>query len=64
MLPIKIPEICKPSSDIIFGYSGGMGLYVANWDSVLTLFEVVINNKEIQEPIFYRLIASHPITKN
>jgi len=39
MTPIKIPETCKPTSEIMYGYSGGMALYVANWESVLFLFE-------------------------
>lgn len=39
MTPIKIPDTCKPDSTIILGYSGGMALYVAHWESVLCLFE-------------------------
>jgi len=39
MAPIKIPETCKPTSEIMYGYSGGMALYVADWDSVLMLFD-------------------------
>lgn len=39
MAPIKIPETCKPSSEILYGYSGGMALYVAHWESVLCLFQ-------------------------
>lgn len=33
-----IPDICKPGLDTTLGYSGGMALYVADWDSVLFLF--------------------------
>ncbi len=40
MTPIKIPDICKPGLDITLGYSGGMVLYVANWESVRYLFEL------------------------
>ncbi len=40
MAPIKIPEICKPGLDITLGYSGGMALYVANWKSVMYLFQI------------------------
>jgi hypothetical protein len=36
---IQIPEACKPSSEILYGYSGGMALYVAHWESVMLLFE-------------------------
>lgn len=39
MTPIKIPETCKPTSEIMYGYSGGMALYVAHWESVLLLYE-------------------------
>lgn len=39
MTPIKIPDICKPGLDTTLGYSGGMALYVADWDSVLMLFQ-------------------------
>lgn len=39
MTPIKIPETCKPTSEVLYGYSGGMALYVAHWESVLLLFE-------------------------
>jgi hypothetical protein len=28
-------------AEILVGYSGGMALYVANWQSVLYLFEMV-----------------------
>lgn len=35
----KIPDICKPDSTITLGYSGGMALYVAHWNSYLLLFE-------------------------
>jgi len=35
---IHIPEPCKPTSEIMYGYSGGMGLYVADWNSVRYLF--------------------------
>lgn len=38
MTPIKIPDTCKPDSTITLGYSGGMALYVANWGSVLLVF--------------------------
>lgn len=36
---IYVPEICKPTSEVMYGYSGGMALYVADWESVLFLFE-------------------------
>lgn len=39
MTPIKVPELLKPDVTIMYGYSGGMGLYVADWDSVLFLFQ-------------------------
>lgn len=39
MAHIKIPDSCKPGLDITLGYSGGMALYVADWESVLLLFE-------------------------
>jgi hypothetical protein len=29
-----------PSPEIMIGYSGGMALYVANWKSMLYLFEL------------------------
>lgn len=34
-----IPDNCKPGLDTTLGYSGGMALYVADWESVLFLFE-------------------------
>ena len=40
MTPIKIPDICKPGLDITLGYSGGMALYVADWQSVMYLFQL------------------------
>jgi hypothetical protein len=40
MAPIKIPDICKPGLDITLGYSGGMALYVADWESVMYLFQL------------------------
>jgi hypothetical protein len=39
-MDIKIPEICKPGLDTTLGYSGGMALYVANWQSVMYLFQI------------------------
>jgi hypothetical protein len=39
MSPIKIPEAFIPDKTITLGYSGGMPLYVAHWESVLLLFE-------------------------
>lgn len=39
MTPIKIPDFIKPGADVTIGYSGGMALYVAHWESVLCLFE-------------------------
>lgn len=38
-MQIKIPELCKPDQTIMLGYSGGMALYVADWESVLMLFQ-------------------------
>lgn len=38
-LPVYVPDICKPGLDTTLGYSGGMALYVADWESVLFLFE-------------------------
>lgn len=38
MTPIKIPETCKPGIGVLHGYTGGMALYVATWDSVLMLY--------------------------
>lgn len=43
MTPIKIPDTCKPTSEILYGYSGGMALYVSNWRSVLMLFTLKSN---------------------
>jgi hypothetical protein len=40
MTPIKIPDILKPDVGIMHGYTGGMGLYVVDWDSVQTLYEL------------------------
>lgn len=40
MTPIKIPETCKPGLDITLGYSGGMALYVANFESMMYLFQL------------------------
>ena len=40
MAPIKRPDICKPGLDITLGYSGGMALYVADWESVMYLFQL------------------------
>lgn len=39
MTPIKIPDTCKPGLDTTLGYSGGMALYVIDWDSVMMLFD-------------------------
>jgi hypothetical protein len=39
MTPIKIPLAFIPDKIITLGYSGGMALYVANWESVLLFFE-------------------------
>jgi len=39
MTPIKVPDNCKPGLDTTLGYSGGMGLYVNNWESVMFLFQ-------------------------
>lgn len=39
MQPIKIPPIFLPDDTILKGYSGGMALYVAHWESVLLLYE-------------------------
>ena len=39
MTPIKVPDNCKPGLDTTLGYSGGMALYVTDWESVLFLFE-------------------------
>lgn len=30
-----------PSPSEMYGYSGGMPLYVGSWDSVLTIFELI-----------------------
>lgn len=40
MSPIKVPDLCKPDQTIMLGYSGGMALYVVDWQSVLYLFEI------------------------
>jgi len=40
MTPIKIPETLKPDVGIIYGYTGGMGLYLANWKSVLMIYSI------------------------
>lgn len=39
MTPIKIPELCKPGIEVIQGYTGGMALYLAHWESVLCLYQ-------------------------
>ncbi len=45
MIPIKIPDTCKPTSEILYGYSGGMGLYIAHWESVELLFRQMPKEK-------------------
>ncbi len=40
MAPIKIPDILKPDAGVMHGYTGGMGLYVVDWDSVCMLFQL------------------------
>lgn len=39
MTPIKVPEICKPGIEVLHGYTGGMALYLAHWESVLCLYK-------------------------
>lgn len=39
MTPIIIPAECIPDPTIILGFSGGMPLYVAHWESLQLLFE-------------------------
>jgi hypothetical protein len=36
---IHIPDICKPGLDTTLGHSGGMVLYVADWESVMLIFQ-------------------------
>lgn len=38
---VIIPDACIPEPTVLFGYSGGMALYVANERSMLHLFEPV-----------------------
>lgn len=40
MKSIKIPEACKPTADAMYGYSGGMALYIANCASFFYLFQI------------------------
>jgi len=40
MTPIKIPEILKPDAGIMHGYTGGMALYLADWESVLMIYSI------------------------
>lgn len=40
---MQIPQLCIPDETIMKGYSGGMALYVAHWNSLTILFELVPN---------------------
>lgn len=40
---MQIPSLLIPDDTIILGYSGGMALYVAHWESVKCLFKLVCN---------------------
>jgi hypothetical protein len=53
MSPIKIPETFKPDQTVTFGYSGGMALYVAHWESLLLLFEYTNVPRLAYETTYY-----------
>lgn len=40
---MNIPPLCRPDDATMFGYSGGMALYVAHWNSYRCLFKLVCN---------------------
>lgn len=40
---MQIPSLLIPDETIMLGYSGGMALYVAHWNSFRTLYQLVCN---------------------
>jgi len=39
MTPIKIPETLKPDDETILGLSGGMPIYLDDWEAVEVFFK-------------------------
>lgn len=62
---MKIPNTCKPDSATMFGYTGGMALYVANWSSLTKIYYINRRHKKrrITDLTVYSLSKYYPIKK-
>lgn len=52
---MQLSPLLIPDSTIMFGYSGGMALYVSNWESVTTLFTPMPNEFVIAYEKYYSI---------